>query len=594
MHIVEARPDAAPSVTATHRPDGSILLTSDIELPPVEGTIVDRLAYWAAKTPDAPFLSHNERVLNYAEANTLVHRSAAHLLALCPDRDQPIMLVAENGIDHALIVLASMTIGLPVAVIASAYTAPSAAPYSKFNHALGQITPLMVVADHPETTRTALAAIGRDYPVHDLHDLRWLTGTPPAPSADLEAARASVTLDSVAKLLLTSGSTGTPKAVRNTQRMMVSNMLALSKIWPFLGERPPRMVDWLPWNHTFGGNCCFHINLWFGGHLLIDNGRPTAALVHKTVEAIRTHRPNIFFNVPIGYDLLLPFLEEDPELARAFLGGLEFMFNAGAALPDATRRRLEAVFRKATGREPPIVGAWGSTETAPFSTVLHFPTPHAANLGLPIPGTTIKLVPDDGNTRYELRVRGPNVTPGYWYDEASTQAAFDEEGFYRIGDAGKFADPDRPERGILFDGRIAENFKLTSGTFVNVGALRVAIISAGEKLIRDVVVAGEGRSELGLLVFHNETACKALVGDTGGEPMHEHPALLERLAAVLRAYNGTVKGSSLRIARFLVADHPPSAAHDEITEKGYINQRRVLSRRKDDVERIYREGIALL
>lgn len=587
---------ALSAVTAQRRADGSLLIETALDLPPLTGTLPQRLTHWARHTPLAPYLSEGDQLLTYAQAEVMRRRYSGALLALQFSPEHPLMILGENGINHALLMLAATAVGIPVAIVSPAYVAPSAAPWNKFARVLAQIDPACIVADDIDAAATTLAAIGRDVPIRPLRDLDWLERQPSVEAAAISAEEATVGLDTVAKLLFTSGSTGVPKAVINTQRMMVSNMEALALVWPFLAQRPPVLVDWLPWNHTFGGSCCFNIALWFGGHMHIDKGRPAPALIGRSIEALRRHRPTIYFNVPIGYELLLQTLERDGEFAADFLGRLDFIFNAGAAMPASLRKRLEAVALAATGRPANIVGGWGSTETAPFATVLCAPTPHAANLGIPIPGTTIKMLPRDG--RYELRVRGPNVTPGYWRDPDTTAGAFDEEGFYRIGDAGRFADPDDPAAGIVFDGRVAENFKLSSGTFVNVGALRLALISSGEKLISDVVIAGEGRGELGLLLFANESACRAFLGEQvcaelGGAPASMHPLVAERLATLLRAYNATATGSSTYIARFLVADEPPSAAHDEITDKGYINQRRVLSRRVAEVERLYESGIVL-
>ncbi|HKR87134.1 MAG TPA: AMP-binding protein [Phenylobacterium sp.] len=581
------------NVTATHRDDGTILLQSEGELPETTSTIPQRLSHWARETPDAPFLSETDRLITYAQAEAARRRLSAGLAALRLPPDRPLMILGENGIDHALLMLAATAIGIPVAVVSPAYAAASSAPWDKLGRVVGGLDPACLFADDAPAAEEILAAVGHAVPVRPLRDLAWLEAAAPVDPVVLAAAEAAVAPDTVAKLLFTSGSTGSPKAVVNTQRMMVSNMAALAMVWPFLNEAPPVLVDWLPWNHTFGGNCCFNIALWFGGHLHVDRGRPTATSIGRSVEAIRRYRPTLYFNVPIGYEVLLPILERDADFAADFLGRLKFIFNAGAPMPASLRARLEAVSRAATGRRANVVGGWGATETAPFSTVLCFPTEHAANLGAPIPGTTIKLVPDGG--RYELRVRGPNVTPGYWKDPAATAAAFDDEGFYRIGDAGKFADPNQPAAGIVFDGRVAENFKLASGTFVNVGALRLAVISASEKLVSDAVIAGEGRCELGLLLFTSETACRTFLGqavcaELGGAPAGTHPAVIERLTTLLRAYNATATGSSTRIARFLVLDEPPSAAHDEITDKGYINQRRVLARRGVLVDQLFEAG----
>jgi feruloyl-CoA synthase len=575
------------------RADGAILVDNALSLPPVEGSIVGRLRHWAAATPSAVWLSAGDRRITFAAADAARRHLCARLLALPVSADRPIMILGDNGIDHALVAMAATGVGVPVAVVSAGLALPGAAPWAKLARTLRQVEPGIILADHPALVRRALAAIGRTDRVEPLRDLAWLDAEHAAPDAEARAAEAAVGLDTVAKLLFTSGSTGTPKAVINTQRMMVSNMLALSRIWPFLMARRPVMVDWLPWNHTFGGNCCFNIALWFGGHLHIDSGRPTPALMGHTIAAIRAIEPSVHFNVPLGHEMMLPILEADTGFARDFFGRLDFVFNAGAALPGSIRQRLEQAALRATGRLPTICGGWGSTETAPFSTAVTFPTREAANLGVPVPGTTIKMVPAGG--RYELRVKGPNVTPGYWRDAAATAAAFDEEGFYRIGDAGKFADPEHPAKGILFDGRTTENFKLNSGTFVNVGLLRLAIISAGGSLISDAVIAGEGRNQLGALLFANEEACRALLGDDvcaalGNAPAASHPDVLAVLAERMRAHNAQFAGSSLSVARFLIAAEPPSAADEEITDKGYLNQRRVLARRSTEIERLFAHG----
>lgn len=581
------------------RRDGAILLDNAQTLPPLAVSIPARLGHWARETPAATYLSEgegeNERRLSFAQAEAMRRQLAGHLLAAGVSRENPLMVMARNGINHAVIMLAATSVGIPVALVSPTYASADTGGH-KLRRILEKVTPGLVLVDNVAATQTALAAANCVASVQPIHDLGWLDQIPAAQDAAIDAAEAGVGPDTVAKLLFTSGSTGSPKPVINTQRMMVSNMQGLALVWPFLAERPPVLVDWLPWNHTFGGNCCFHIALWFGGHLHIDPGRPAALLISQTIHAIRTHGPSVYFNVPIGYELLLPTLESDKAFAAEFLGRLDFLFSAGAPMPAGIRSRLDAASMAAIGRVPPIAGGWGSTETAPFSAVLNFPTNHAGNLGIPLPGTTIKMVPDNG--RYELRVRGPNVTPGYWRDPETTEKAFDEEEFYKIGDAGKLADHGDASAGILFDGRVAENFKLSSGTFVNVGGIRVAAVTAGERLISDVVVAGEGRHELGLLLFLNEGACQQYLTQNGceaceGGGLHDHPALTVRLAELLRSYNDSVSGSSTRVARFAIARGAPDPAHDEITEKGHINQRRVLQRRSAIIEQLFEDGIVL-
>lgn len=576
------------------RADGTTLLANRLSPPPATATMADRLDHWGRERPDAPFLSEpaegGRRSVTYREAAETVRERAARLLPLGLSAERPLMVVAANGIDHALLVLAAMRIGLPAAIISPAHCSQPGAPWRKFGRMLGLVTPGLIVADDSDALAGIVRQLGHgDLPVRPLKDLSWLHASAGASQPELEAAAAAVVPDTAAKLLFTSGSTGTPKAVINTHRMLMSNMMALELVWPFLKDKPPVLVDWLPWNHTFGGNCCFNLSLYFGGTMHIDDGKPLPALVGRTVEAIRACGPTVYFNVPAGYDALLPHLERDDDLARQFLSGLDFLFNAAAAMPESTRTRLEAVARRTMGEVPPIVGGWGSTETAPFATVIYFETEDAANIGVPLPGTEIKLVPEGGRT--ELRVRGPNVMPGYWRQPDATAEAFDSEGFYRIGDAGRLADPERPERGIVFDGRVAENFKLTSGTWVNVGALRLDVIAAASGLIADAVVAGENRDEIGLLLFLNEGACRDLLGEEGAAldrtGLLRHPRVEAEVRARLDRYNARQTGGSTRIGRFRILVDPPSADADETTEKGYLNQRAVLERRRTDVEALY-------
>jgi feruloyl-CoA synthase len=577
------------------RPDGSLVLGNAIALPPSSRTLIDRLRYWAERRPGCAFLTeptgNGLYTVSYGEAVALVDGWGARLLAFELGPRRPLMIVASNSIDMALAMLGAMSVGIPAAIVSANYSLPSAAPFGRLATIYATLSPGFILSDAPGQTRAALAATqARVAPIADLHDRAWFADATTAPEPMIAAARASVTLDTVAKLLFTSGSTGSPKAVVNTHRMMVSNMLALSQVWPFLNHRPPVLVDWLPWNHTFGGNCCFNIALYFGGTLNIDVGKPTPGGIERTVEALKSLSPTVYFNVPAGYEALLPHLEADSDLARRFLGGLDFLFSAGAALPSPVRSRMDALCRAVLGRPVAIFGAWGSTETAPFCTAIYFDTDHAANLGVPIPGTEIKMVPT--GDRFELRVRGPNVMPGYWGDPIATQAAFDEEGFYRIGDCGRLAESDRPQAGLLFDGRTSENFKLDSGTWVNVGALRLALIAAAKPFVSDAVIAGEGREDIGALIFANWAASRAAIGPEcahwDDETLAE--AVASRIALLLRDHNAAQQGASTRVARFSVLTEPASMDEGEITEKGYLNQRAILRRRADAVDQLYLWG----
>lgn len=581
-------------VKVSKRPDGTILLDSVENLPPVEGTIFGKLEEWANRTPDSVWLSEGDRQLSFGEGHALRRKYSSHLMAAGASQNRPLMVISNNGIEHALVSLAASAINVPVAVVLPAYCSPNFAPWTKLDHVLSCTNPGLIITDIPRDVARALSELGHDCPVAEMAYGKWCEDLPQVDSHLVDEGEASVTLDSVSKLLFTSGSTGMPKPVINTQRMMVSNMVATGMVWPFLREKPPVMVDWLPWNHTFGGNYCFNVALWFGGHMHIDFGKPAPGLFEQSLAAIRRFVPNIYFNVPLGYELLASALEADEALAKEFFSQLDFLLNAGAAMPVALRKRLTRIAVNACGKEPRIVGGWGSTETAPFSTVLDMETDRAANLGLPIPGTTIKMIPLSGN--YELRIKGPNVTPGYYGDPEATAAAFDEEGFYKIGDAGKFVDENDPSKGIVFDGRVSENFKLSSATFVNVGKLRLDVVSACGKLISDAVIAGEGRDEIGLVIIPNEPSCRDFLEQNGhdeteAETAGLHPAIAEQLAHSLRALNEeTGSGASRRIARFIVAKEPPSVSEGEITEKGYIAQRRFLDLRRALVEELYLVG----
>ncbi|MDG2531551.1 feruloyl-CoA synthase [Caulobacter endophyticus] len=572
------------------RSDGAILLRNRLAPLPVTTGLAQRLRFWAHRAPDRVFLSEADgegrRFLSYGQALDEVISVATALREAGLSADRPLMAIGPNSIDQAVFLLAAMMLGVPIAVVSPAYVQPAMRPWTKFSAVLEQVTPGLIVAADPEAVRAAMRG-------------SRFVGTPVTGLGGREAvARRGgadglippLLLDAPAKLLFTSGSTGMPKAVINTQRMMVSNVQALGQVWPFLQTRPPVLVDWLPWNHTFGGNFCFNLVLWYGGTLHIDAGKPTPGGIGQTVAALRASPPTAYFNVPAGFDALLPILEQDESFAERFFERLDILFNAGAGLPASLRERLQAVSERACGRSTPVLGAWGSTETAPCSTILYFHTRHAANLGVPLPGTEIKLAPTAD--RAELRVRGPNVTPGYWRDSAATSAMFDQDGFYRSGDAGQLIEPLVPEAGILFGGRLAENFKLLSGTWVNADEVRLTAVAATAPLVSDAVVAGEGRAELGLLLFLNEEACRQhlerLLGDELFDgPAASHPLIRQAIASGLGEMNARRAGSSTRVARFAIMEAPPSAADGEITEKGYLNQRAVLQRRADLVDQLY-------
>ncbi|MGZ4293752.1 MAG: AMP-binding protein, partial [Solirubrobacteraceae bacterium] len=424
------------------------------------------------------------------------------------------------------------------------------------------------------TVPRALVARGEREGALRLDDLMTARGEPTA--ADGAGP------DTIAKLLFTSGSTGAPKGVINTHRMLCSNQAMLQEIWPFLSDEPPVLVDWLPWSHTFGANHNLNLALFNGGTIYIDDGKPAPALFPRTIAALTDVPPTLYFNVPAGYALLAPALESDAQLAERFFSRLRFMFYAAAALPDALAARLRKLARDHADHEVPLTSSWGTTETAPCATSMHFLGAPTGCIGVPIPGCTIKLAPV--GDRLEIRVKGPHVTPGYFRRPELRDDAFDEEGFYRSGDAVTLIDPENPNGGMLFDGRIAENFKLLTGTWVAVGALRTRLIS-GAGVLSDAVICGHDAEYAAAMAWVNPAEARRLTGAQGDVALDD-PVLRDHLAGALRALNARA-GSASRIERLLLLASPPSLDAGEITDKGYLNQRRTLQCRAADVARLY-------
>ncbi|HEX8164523.1 MAG TPA: feruloyl-CoA synthase [Beijerinckiaceae bacterium] len=611
MSVAEAqRPDAPPASRPLFAPPliaverlagGGMVLRSPVPLNEPPRALSVWLERWAAEAPQRVFLAERAgapagqgwRTLTFGEALGQVRSVAQALLHRKLEPERPILILSENGIDHALVALAGMHVGVPVAPVSTAYARLSK-DFAKLRHIVGLIEPELVYMDDPARYGDAVTAVdwrgaeivasrpsGGMTAFADLLSVR--------PTDSVERANAAVGPDTVAKILFTSGSTDLPKGVINTQRMMCSNQETIAQVWPFVADEPPVIVDWLPWNHTFGGNHNFNMMLRNGGSLHIDEGKPVPALLDRTVANLREVAPTIYFNVPRGYGMLLDRLEADPALNQKFFSRLKLIFYAGAGLPQSLWERLEACSLKARGEKVPMISSWGLTETAPMATAVHFPIPRAGVIGIPAPGVELKLQPS--GDRLEMLVRGPNVTPGYWKRPDLTEKAFDEEGWLRTGDAARFEDPRDPAKGIVFDGRVAENFKLSSGTWVNVGALRLAVLAAASPLIEDAVVAGHDRDEAALLAFANVAACRALCDGLSPDcPPAEvlgHAAVREAIRAAVARHNAGSGGSSMEIARVILMHEPPSIDANEITDKGYVNQRAVLQRRAELVERLY-------
>lgn len=579
---------APPRVSREDRADGSFVLRHPEPLQPFARCIGDWLEHWAAFTPDALFLCERDaggawRKLTYGQARVQVGAIAQGLLdAQLPGR-QPVVILSDNAVEAALLGLASMHVGRPFCTVSSAYCRMTQ-DHTKISAILDMLAPALVYASDARVYGPAVQAWGARCQVVFGQGAQELAGARSfaalaegLETAEVAAAFAAVRPEHHAKYLLTSGSTGHPKVVVNTHRMLCANQQMIAQVWPFLTRHPLVLLDWLPWSHTFGANHNFNMVLAHGGTLYIDEGRPAPGLVEKTLRNLREVRPNFYFNVPRGFDMLLPFLEQDPDCAREVLGGMEGIFYAGAALPQSIWSRLEAVAARVRERPLWFTSAWGATETSPAVTTVHWRIERAGCLGLPLPGAELKLVPNGG--KLEMRVRGPNVFPGYLHRDDLTAAGFDEEGFYRIGDAGRLVDPQDLAQGVSFDGRVAEDFKLTTGTWVSVGTLRPRLVSELAPHVADVVITGHEQAEIGLLVFPTPQA-KAL-------PEGELRAHVQSVLRRLKAEGG---GSSQCPTRALIQQEPPSADAGEITDKGYINQRAVLARRAAEVAALYSEA----
>lgn len=587
-----------PRVRRTDRQDGSVLLESKELLNAYPKSLVEMLRTWADVDSESTLVAERSSDgswshCSYGQALSSANAIGQALLERGVSARNPLMILSDNSIGNLLMTLGALTVGVPVVPISVAYSLRSR-DHARIRAIHELVRPGAIYVEDVEIYSTALSALGDGITViakrhgQDRDSLAALVET--KAGADVENAYALVSGDTVAKILFTSGSTGAPKGVVNTQEMLCANQQMIRQVWPFLAEERPVLVDWLPWSHTFGGNHNVNMVLNNGGTLYIDDGRPTPELFAKSVINYRDVSPTLSFNVPAGYALLVPILEQDALASERFFRRIRLVFNAAAALPDGLRHRLETLAAKVTGRDIAVTGSWGTTETSPAATSAHYSFTDARCIGVPLPGLTLKLVPAgvDGDA-YELRLRGRSVTPGYFRRPDLTDAAFDEEGFYRPGDAVSFANASDPNAGLLFRGRLVEDFKLSSGTFVHVGALRTALLSAAP-VLSDVVITGEGRDKVGALAWLNEAEIRRLFNwlPGAGQETIQHEGLASHLVEVLSEFNQG-NGSSVRVERLLVMGRPPSLDLGEITDKGSVNQRQVLINRAELVELLYCE-----
>jgi feruloyl-CoA synthase len=591
-------------IAVERRPDGVIILKSRIPLKAYEKHIPASLAKWAAEKADRTWLAQRAgsdrqwRKLSFAEAKRSVDALTQGILNLKLPEGRPVAILSGNSIEHALMTLAAMQARIPAAPVSPAYSLMSQ-DHAKLKYLFALIKPALVLVQDCPVFEKALRALDLDG-VTVVHVTRAVAGIASIAFADLAATPvtsdvdesiAKITPDTVGKLLFTSGSTGMPKAVINTQAMMCANAAMMMQVRPRDPDGPQSTyLDWMPWNHTMGGNALFNPVLTEGGTLYIDDGRPMPGMIEETLRNLHEISPTYYANVPAGYAALAAAMEKDDALCRSFFKNLALMAYGGARLPDDLYDRMQALAMRATGDRIVFYTGWGSTETAPTSTGTYWDTERVGLIGLPFPGVELKLVPT--GPKYEIRVRGINVTPGYYGQPELTRAAFDDEGFYCIGDAATFVDDSDPAQGLIFAGRVVEDFKLTTGTFVQVGPLRTDAIAAASPVVQDALVAGQDRPFVGLLAWPNLHACRQIVGDPEAsyEDVVKHPDVLACLKRGLQAHNAACAGaSSLRIARAMLMVEPASIDGNELTDKGYINQRAGLERRADLVARLYAE-----
>lgn len=587
---------AKPDVILSPLNENSFTLESSIPLQPYSRCVGEWLEHWAQQKPNQIFLGEPAgdgwRKLSYSEVRKQIGRLAQGFLDLGLSNTQPIVVISENSLDHALVALAAMHIGIPIASISAAYSVMDES-CERLKNIIDSLAPSVVYASSGARYANALNKILFDgIKLVSSHtagtDARLLASIDTDERDEVMQAFLKITPDTHARYLLTSGSTGLPKVVINTHRMLCANQQQMAQIWPFVDHTDLVVLDWLPWSHTFGANHNFNLILRNGGSMYIDDGRPMPGMIEKTIANIKEIRPNLIFNVPRGFEVMVSYMENDETFKKAFFEDLILVFYAGAALPMSTWNRMRELAFEVRGDLPFFTSSWGATETAPAITNIHFEMDKTANLGSPLPGMKIKFVPS--GDKLEMRIKGPTVFPGYRNNPEKTSAAFDEDGFYKIEDAGKLIDANEPGKGIAFDGRVTEDFKLTTGTWVSVGTLRTALVSSFSPFAQDFVICGHNKDFVAALMFPTP-ALKQLVGpEADNLPPHrwlEINAVKEKLTSLMQRFKTENPGTSQHIAALTILDTPPNMAEGEITDKGYLNQRSCLENRKDKVAELF-------
>src|ERR1700704_4280992 len=599
-HPLRAISFGNPAVSIDRRDDGTIYLRPKIPLGEYPARLTDRLHHWAKAEPNRVFMAERGagpgwRHITYAQLLDISRRIASALLSRGLSAEKPIVMLSGNSIDHALVAFGALYAGIPFCPVSPAYSLISR-DYGKLAFLMKLLTPGLVFADNAGAFADALranvpadteiVASRGEVPGRKVTLLADLMATPL--HSGLDAAHSAIGPDTIAKFLLTSGSTGHPKAVINTQRMICANQVMLRETLAFLKDEPPVIVDWLPWNHTFGGNHNIGLTLFNGGSMYLDEGKPMPGGIEETVRHLREISPTVYFNVPKGYESLLPYLRDDKALRAKFFSRLHAMFFSGAALSPFVWNSLDELAVQETGFRVPVLTGLGATETAPFFMSVRPATSRSAHVGLPVLGNDAKLVPNNG--KLEVRAKGPNVTPGYWRQPELTAAAFDEEGFYKFGDAIKPVDPNDFSAGFDFDGRIAEDFKLASGTWVSVGPLRARFVAACAPLGRDVVITGINRDEISAIVILDLDGCRLANPSLPPDDLAAaaaDPLIRQAFRERLMKFLATGTGLSTRITRAILLDTPLSIDRGEVTDKGSINQRAVLDARAALIDELY-------
>ena len=588
------------NISRTDRPDGTILLASNDKLGPVVSHTCEWLRHWATEADNRVFLAERSgsgwREETYASALQKAEALASSLLARGLNCNTPILIMSGNGIDHGLLTLAAQYVGVPTVPVAEQYSLIKGA-HGRLQQAIELVRPAMAYVVDATQYAEALAIDAMDgieivasrngSTAQNAKITPFETLLKGSAGVDIDSAYAALTPDTVAKILMTSGSTSAPKGVLTTHRMMCTNQTQLATALPFLRDHPPRILDWLPWNHVFGGSHNFNMMLANGGSLYIDDGKPVKGLFNQTVENLSMVTGTLAFNVPIGFSMLLDALQKDTSLRQMFFENLDLIFYAGASLPQDVWEGIEKMAVEIKGEVPLMTSSWGLTETAPALMIQQEPTPSSGVIGVPMSAVTAKLIPNDKN-RFEIRVRGPNIMPGYFDDPEKTAEAFDNEGFFITGDAMCFVNQEDPNQGLRFDGRISEDFKLLTGTWVRAAQLRLEVLAGLGTIAADVVITGADRDQIGIFVFPNIDVLRreGFKEDQDAGALSD-PALLAEIRGKLAERADRVSGSSNLVSRAIIVSEPASLADGEITAKGNLNFRKVLSKRKLLLDRLY-------